>query len=152
MGFCLDGFIFGLAILLPSALTFWLFPPRNTPENILPPRVIFVVCERVGQVACIAVLTLSRGVFSFEERNVWFWLAAAFVLAYYAVWARYLAHGRDWHRLYAPLWFLAVPLAVFPVLAFGFASLWGGSPWLAAAALVLGFGQIPSAVSEYSQF
>ncbi len=51
----------------------------------------------------------------------------------------------------ATLWLIAIPLAVFPVLAFGFAALWGRSPLLGVAAVVLAIGHWAVSWNTYVQ-
>ena len=59
-----------------------------------------------------------------EPRSVWLFLAALFLLLYYAVWVRYFAGGRKIALLRRAFLFVPMPLVVFPVLYFLCAAVW----------------------------
>ncbi|NLZ68865.1 MAG: hypothetical protein GX903_07650 [Spirochaetales bacterium] len=50
-------------------------------------------------------------------------IAVAFLVFYYIVWIRYFIKGREQKWLKASFCFVLIPLAIFPVLYFLFASL-----------------------------
>lgn len=57
-------------------------------------------------------------------RSIWLYLAALFLLLYYAVWIRYLVNGREVVLLHRAFLFVPMPLAVFPVLYYLCAAVW----------------------------
>ncbi len=138
MGFSWLGLLVSLGILAPSFLLM-LFPPT---EALPTPRIspVFTATEKVGQAGCLAIPVLSERGFAEPGSTVALTLMLASIAAYYGLWARYLFRGRHPLTLYGPLWRIPVPMAVFPVLAFGFAALWIGSWWLAVATVILAAG------------
>jgi hypothetical protein len=73
------------------------------------------------------------------------------IVTYYGLWFRYIGSGREFSSLWLPFLFIPIPLAVIPVCAFGFAALWGRSPWLGAATVILAIGHITVTWISYSQ-
>lgn len=67
---------------------------------------------------------------------------AVALLAYYALWGRYLRSGRRLRQLYAPFTAIPVPMATLPVLAFFVAAVWLASWPLAVAAAILAVGHL----------
>jgi len=60
-----------------------------------------------------------------KSRNLVFMLiAVVFMVLYYIVWIRYFIKGRDKKWLKASFCFVPIPLEIFPVLYFLFASLY----------------------------
>lgn len=142
MGFSFIGLAVALGIFAPTLLLA-AFPPREVPTGgVRDARWPWVLAERLGQAGCIILTVFSGGRFSLAQRPLWLVLMLFCIAVYVTLWARYLFKGRALGRLYRPLYILPVPMAVFPVLAFGFAALWGGYALLGAAALVPGVGHI----------
>lgn len=56
--------------------------------------------------------------------SVWLYLAAGFLVLYYAVWLRYFAGGRKTELLRRAFLFVPLPLAAFPVLYYLCAAVW----------------------------
>jgi len=138
-GFSLVGLLIAVAVLAPNLLLVVL-PPLKGELPTSRPALVFVVLERVGQAACLAVLILFGTTFDGRQPDVFFALMVLAIAAYYGLWLRYLALGRDATALYSPLGFLPIPMAILPVLAFALAAGWGGSVWLLIAAVVLAIG------------
>lgn len=134
------------AILAPNILMIML-PPRNVPEGIKDAGALFIVLERLGQAGCFILPVISRDYF-LRGPDVFFFLMAVFIAAYWALWVRY-AFGREFKLLFMTLFFIPVPMAVFPVMAFAFAALWGRSPWLGIAAAFLAVGHIVNSLHSY---
>ena len=138
MGFSALGLALSLAIFAPNLLMVW-FPPRSTLDDGRAPMII-VVLERVGQAASLTV-----PVFTVGGAVLWWCVVPVAVLlaAYWALWARYLASGRQWASLFAPAWAVPVPMAVLPVGVLFAASVWLTNGWIAVAAAVLAAGHVP---------
>jgi len=138
MGFSLPGLILAVAILAPSFLLVP-FPPMDAPHPAPRTSRVAGVLERVGQIGCLVLAVIVAPVLGHPG-----WLVALIILValYYLLWGRYLAGGRHFRLLYAPLGPIPVPLAVAPVLAFLAASFWVQNWFLTAAAVVLGVGHI----------
>ena len=137
MGFSLVGLLIGLAVLAPNVLLL-AFPPAGGIPKLSEAGIVFTVLERTGQVGCLGLLVASGGV----PLSGWLLGSSACILIYWALWARYLARGRRFGDLYASLWMIPLPMAVFPVLAFAFATLWLHSPWLGLAVAALAVGHL----------
>ena len=75
-------------------------------------------------------------------------LAALFLLLYYAVWVRYFAGGREIALLSRSFLFVPMPLAVFPVLYYLCAAIWLHN--LPAAIIMVIFGAAHLTVSIQS--
>lgn len=141
MGFSIVGLLIALAVLAPNALLL-AFPPEGGIPKMTDAGIVFTVLERAGQVGCLALLAFSGT----APLDGWLIGSVACILAYWALWARYVVRGRHFGDLYSRVWFMPVPMAVFPVLAFAFAALWLGSPWLAIAVLALAIGHLANSL------
>ncbi|TQO19474.1 hypothetical protein FB472_1028 [Rhodoglobus vestalii] len=141
MGFSLLGMLVSVAVLAPNLLLLR-FPPRPSVPVVVLPRPLAWL-ERVSQVSCLVVPSIAV-----PGALIWEWgvIVAAGLVAYYALWARYLIHHRRGSALYAPFGWLPVPMAVFPfVISLG-AGAWVSSPWTCVAAILLAAGHVPCAV------
>ena len=139
----LIGTLIAAAVLLPNLLLV-AFPPRN---DLPQPRVgfVFVALERAGQLGCLVLLIFAPGEFS---QPIWGVLVAASIALYWGLWSRYLA-SRNARALFAPLGFIPIPMALFPVLAFAFSAAWAESLSLAAATVVLAVGHLTVSWRSY---
>ncbi len=149
MGFSIIGAIIGASIILPSILFYAIFPPKNIPSAQVKQSKLFEALERIGQMACLAILLFSRESFVNRGINPALLLMAICIIIYYGLWARYMIMGQEYKLLWQPLIFIPVPMAVFPVLAFSFAALWGQSILLALAAAALAIGHINISWNSY---
>ncbi|MFN3601791.1 MAG: hypothetical protein ACK4UY_10430 [Dietzia sp.] len=140
----LAGLGLSLAVLAPTLLLVR-FPPREPLPRSSAPRPVRWI-ERVGQALCLVVPALSA-----SGTVVWWWSVPAIVglVAYYALWARYLATGRHAASLY---WWRRVPapMAILPVVVFLASAGWLNSPWIAVAAVVLAVGHLPVSLDAAS--
>lgn len=142
MTFSWTGLALALAVLLPNVLVV-LRPPREGLRVLASTGPVPGVVERIGQVGCLAAAVLwghDRGA------DAWGWAMLAAVVAYDALWVRYLLGGRRASSLLDPVWGVPVPMAVLPVVAFGCGAAWSTSPWLAAATVVLAVGHLPNSL------
>ncbi len=148
MGFSLTGLIIVLVILAPN-LFMMILPPRNVPKNMKSAGAVLTIVERLGQIGCFVLPVISRDAFNARGFDAWLALMALCIAAYWALWIRYAVKGREFRLLFAPLWLIPVPMAVFPVLAFASAALWARSPWLGIASATLAIGHIASSRHSY---
>ncbi|MCT2225534.1 hypothetical protein [Microbacterium paraoxydans] len=141
MGFSLLGLAVSLAIFLPNLLLIP-FPPRPKLESPAVPRVLLVL-ERAGQALCMTVPAITA-----TGPIVWGWAVpvALAVLAYGALWIRYLRRGRSGSALFDTVLGIPVPMALAPVAAFLGTAAWLQNPWIALAAVVLAVGHIPTSL------
>ena len=146
MAFSLTGLILMLLLMLPSVTFFLLFPPKDVPENTSRPHRVWTVLEKAGQAGCVILLLFTELQIVL---SVWPVLCLLCLVVYYGLWIRYIAKGRDYKWLWAPFLGIPVPLAVFPVAAFGLAAAWGQSIWLGAATAVLAVGHIAVSLNSY---
>ncbi len=148
MGFSIIGLFISAVIFLPNLL-FIIFPPKNVPDGSKDAGVIFTVLERIGQVGCIVILVFSKDHYQNLRINTWFALMALCVILYYYLWITYVVKGQDFSLCFKPLGFLPIPMAVFPVLAFGFAAIWGKSFYLGIAVVLLAIGHFSNSWHTY---
>ena len=104
--------------------------------------------EQVSRAAYLFAVTFLVSREPIEPRSVWLFLAALFLLLYYAVWARYFAGGRKIALLSRSFLFVPMPLAVFPVLYYLCAAIWLHN--LPAAIIMVIFGAAHLTVSIQS--
>lgn len=138
MGFSLLGLAVSLAIFLPNLLLIP-FPPRPKLESPAVPRVLLVF-ERAGQALCMTVPAITA---AGPIARGWAVPVVLAVLAYGALWIRYLRRGRPASALFDTVFGIPVPMALAPVVAFLGAAAWLQNPWIALAAVILAIGHIP---------
>ena len=138
--------IFALPMLIN--IVYVMFPPAGKAEQPAAVTHWIEIVEQIGRIAYLFAVTLlvSRETLSF--RSVWFFLAAVFLVLYYAVWLRYFMGGREIALLSRSFLFVPMPLAVFPVLYFLCAAIWLHN--LPAAIIMVIFGAAHLAVSLQS--
>ena len=114
--------IFTLPMLINIAYV--MFPPAEKVEQTAAVTHWIERIEQISRIAYLFAVTLlaSRDRLSF--RSGWLYLAAAFLILYYAVWFRYFMGGRVISLLSCSFLFIPMPLAVFPVLYFLCAAIW----------------------------
>lgn len=114
--------LFALPMLIN--LAYVMFPPAEEakPDGAVPRWVERI--EQVSRAAYLFAVTLLVSREPVEPRSVWLFLAALFLLLYYAVWVRYFAGGRKIALLRRAFLFVPMPLVVFPVLYFLCAAVW----------------------------
>ena len=138
--------VFALPMLINIAYV--VFPPVGKAEGgAAVPHWIEIV-EQVSRIAYLAAITLLVSREPVRFRSAWPWLAALFLILYYAVWIRYFAGGREIALLNRAFLFVPIPLAVFPVLYYLCAAVWLHN--IPAAVLMLIFGAAHLTVSIQS--
>lgn len=148
MQFSLIGTIIAMSIFAPNLLMV-IYPPKNISSRIKAERMIYTLLERIGQVGCIGILMLSRDHFQNLKFNPWVVLIALSIAAYYYLWIRYVVKGQEYKLLWEPVWFIPIPMAVFPVCAFGFTAVWCNSIWLGVAVICLAVGHFVNSWNSY---
>lgn len=144
MTWSIPGLVLSLAVLAP-ALLLLAWRPTSVPDAVDDGGSVWGAIEKAGQAGCLVApfLTGMAGGASIAAgvRFAALGVTVAAVGVYYALWVRYL-RGRRFVDLYRPWGPVPVPMAVFPVIAFGVSAVWLQSWWVAAAALVLAIGHI----------
>ena len=82
------------------------------------------IVEQVSRIAYFLAVTFLVSREPVNVRSIWLYLAALFLLLYYAVWIRYFVNGREVALLHRAFLFVPMPLAVFPVLYYLCAAVW----------------------------
>ena len=139
-----------VAFALPMLinLVYAAFPPAGEPQPPAPVTRWVEIVEQISRIAYLLAVTLLVSRKPVSVRSTWFFLAAAFLLLYYAVWIRYFVLGRDVALLKRAFLFVPMPLAVFPVLYYLCAALWLHN--VPAAVLMVIFGAAHLTVSLQS--
>ena len=114
--------VFALPMLVNIAYA--VFPPAKKAEQTAAAARWIEIVEQISRIAYLAAITLLVSRKAIGVRSVWLWLAAVFLILYYAVWIRYFAGGRKIALLNRPFLFVPMPLAVFPVLYYLCAAVW----------------------------
>ena len=138
--------IFALPMLIN--IVYVMFPPAGKAEQTAAVTHWVEIVEQISRIAYLFAVTLlvSRDKLGFWSG--WLYLAAAFLVLYYAVWLRYFIGGREIVLLSRSFLFVPLPLAVFPVLYFLCAAIWLHN--LPAAIIMVIFGAAHLAVSLQS--
>ena len=114
--------VFALPMLINIAYV--MFPPAGEAKPPAPVTHWVEIVEQVSRIAYLLAVTLLVSRRPVSWRSAWLFLAAVFLILYYAVWIRYFALGREIALLNRAFLFVPMPLAVFPVLYFLCAALW----------------------------
>lgn len=147
--FHISSFIIPVLVMLPS-VSFMFLSPRNVPatdgKRVHP---VLSAAETAGRVGTVAL-----PLFYPAHMDHWYDAAAlggmaVCLLLYYAVWMVYYRRGRDFARLFAPLWGIPVPLAVFPSVYFVLAAVPLHAVPLLVAGLVFGPAHIAVSLQTY---
>lgn len=114
--------VFALPMLINIAYV--MFPPAGEAEPPAPVTHWVEIVEQVSRIAYLLAVTLLVSRRPVSWRSAWLFLAAVFLILYYAVWIRYFALGREIALLKRAFLLVPMPLAVFPVLYFLCAAVW----------------------------
>ena len=129
-------------------IAYVMFPPAGKAEQTAAVTHWVEIVEQVSRAAYLFAVTFLVSREPIEPRSVWLFLAALFLLLYYAVWVRYFAGGREIALLSRSFLFVPMPLAVFPVLYYLCAAIWLHN--LPAAIIMVIFGAAHLTVSIQS--
>lgn len=138
--------IFALPMLIN--IVYVMFPPAGKAEQTSAVTHWVEIVEQISRIAYLFAVTLLVSRENLSFRSVWLFLAALFLLLYYAVWVHYFAGGRKIALLSRSFLFVPMPLAVFPVLYFLCAAIWLHN--LPAAIIMVIFGAAHLTVSIQS--
>ena len=138
--------IFALPMLINIAYV--MFPPAEKAGQTAAVTHWVGIVEQISRIAYLLAVTLLVSRENLSFRSGWLYLAAAFLILYYAVWIRYFMGGREIVLLSRSFLFVPMPLAVFPVLYFLCAAIWLHN--LPAAIIMVIFGAAHLAVSLQS--
>ncbi|WP_218059063.1 hypothetical protein [Orenia metallireducens] len=135
-------------VLLPNLL-FVIFPPKNIPNGLQDVHLFFTIIERIGIIAFIVILLTSNVSFINLNINLFLLLMILCIVVYYSLWLRYVLKGQDFSLLFTPLLFIPIPMAIFPVSYFLFASFWINSIYLAITTLIFAIGHFVNSWNSY---
>lgn len=152
------GGIITLLILIPNLL-FLFFPPLQKPpagEEKGPLHFLMEAIERLGQIGSFLIPFFFKLPFvqlpaEFRAASVTgalIVMGSALIL-YYVGWARYLTGGRRLCLLFAPMFRIPLPMAIFPILYFAGAAVLLRSLLLALAVVFLAVGHLFVSQREY---
>ena len=148
-----SGWLVTVLLLLPNAL-FLIFKPVDAlPEEADKGKTMQLMenLERVGQAGSFSLSFFYDFQFATTVGKIALVCMAVALGFYYLCWARFFLRGRRFWWLYAPLWGIALPMAVFPVLFLLAASAALSSIPLAAATAVLAVGHLSVSAHELSR-
>jgi hypothetical protein len=148
LGFSYIGLIIVAVVLLPNLL-FVIFPPKNIPNGLEDVNLFFTIIERIGIIAFIVILLTSNVSFINLNFNLFLLLMILCIVIYYVLWLRYVLKGQDFSLLFIPLLFIPMPMAIFPVCYFLFASLWINSIYLTITTLIFAIGHFANSWNSY---
>jgi hypothetical protein len=148
MGFSSMGLAIVSLIFAPNLL-YVKYPPKDIPKGLKDVNMFFTLLERVGQTAFFIILVLSKNNYKNTKANIWFILMVISIIVYYALWIRYVIKGKYFSLLFKPIWIIPIPMAIFPVLAFGFAALLGKSVYLGITVIIFAIGHFVNSWNSY---
>lgn len=104
--------------------------------------------ENISRIAYLLAVVFLVSREPVRTESVWLYLAAVFLVLYYAVWIRYFAGGREVSLLGKRFLYVPMPLAVFPVMYYISAAVWLHN--IPAAVIMAIFGAAHITVSVQS--
>lgn len=134
------GFVLAIGLLLPNILFIIFVPPKNIPIKTKSTPWIFNFFERLGQIGCLFLLTITTNPVNVIDS--WLILSFLFLLLYYLLWIRYVRNDREYRFLTKSFLFVPIPLAILPCCIFFTTAIWGHSIWLGIAAIVFAIGHL----------
>lgn len=144
-------FIFDAWTLFPNIVFGKKFGPKNVQADIKDVSILFIILELIGQWDCFGWLILPEDSLKLNNINAFMILMIICILIYYGLWIRYIVHGQDLLLLWKSFLHIPIPLAVFPVCVFGFATLWGNSIWLGISTVIFAIGHFTVSWNSYKQ-
>ncbi|MEK5491431.1 hypothetical protein MKZ24_12180 [Paenibacillus sp. FSL R7-0297] len=150
MGLHIKGFIIPLLVLLPN-LIFIFFPPRNAPDSLASPPLIFTILERAGQITCFMMPIVLGRKLAEQPLGLSAGLMAVCLLIYYICWARFYWNEREFTVLFTPWLGIPIPMAVFPAIYFMLLGFWLESWLLLIPAFLFAVGHLVNSWKVYAQ-
>lgn len=139
-----------IIFLLPMLINvvYFVMENNNATEEAICPYQWLVMIEQVTRILyaiAMCVLVSKRNI---DWKSPFLYLGIIFLILYYIVWIRYFMGGMEISLMKKSFLFVPIPLAVFPVLYFIFASCWLNN--YIAVAIMIVFGISHYAVSYLS--
>jgi len=121
-GFCTHGLICFILLMIPNI--FWFaFPAANVVNEASGVSTIGII-QSVARISFFTFTILFISEKKMKYKSLLIIFMALMLLFYYIAWIRYFTGDCDSALLVAKLWFIPIPLAIFPVLFFIGESLW----------------------------
>jgi hypothetical protein len=136
-GFSMIGFIIFILPMLINII-YVIFPPAHTDKKGVKNNPILEFIEQGSRVAFAIALCALVTTNELNDNSPLLLISIVFLVLYYIVWIRYFAGGRKVALLGTKFLFVPMPLVIFPVLYYLFASLWLNN--YVATAIVIAFG------------
>jgi hypothetical protein len=144
-------FIMPGLILLPNIFCM-IFPPMDIPAESKKPKGwnAIIVLEWIGRLA-VFILPLFWELRIIGWGKVIILIVMIFcILVYYISWLRYFIGQRKFKLLFKTLFFIPVPMAIFPVLYLILAGVLLNSWPVVLAAVIFASGHIPESLRNYN--
>lgn len=143
-------FILLVLVLLPNLL-FIVFPPANIPQESPRPKwwSLILGLEWVGRLMVFILLMFWELKVEGRGQGIIFAIMILCILVYYTGWIRYMIGGREFKLLFEPLFFIPVPMAVFPALYLVLAGVLLNSHPVVLSAVIFTLGHIPESLRNY---
>lgn len=150
MGFHILGLAVSLVILLPN-LFFFLYPPRNMQKGLAKEPVALTMIENIGRIGCFLYPLFFGADIAASLPHSAMYLMLACVLLYYVCWIRFFLGRREFSLLFRPLWWIPIPMAVFPAVYFLSLAVLVRSLLMGVAAICFTLGHIPISYMTWKQ-
>lgn len=138
-------------ILLPNLL-FIVFPPSNIPTQSQKSGlwVLVTILEWIGRLAVFTLPLFWELKIDTRGKGIILIFMTLCILFYYTGWIKYMIGGREFKLLFEPLFFIPVPMAVFPVLYLILAGILLYSWPVSLAAIIFGVFHILGSLRSYN--
>ena len=139
-GFSYTGLIFLLMLFIPNIIC-----AKNMPKGYSSQgeNKMLGIFERVGEVLCTCCALIFA---DFNIRFSWWtlWLIASFILmcVYEIYWIRYFKSDKTLNDFYKSVFFVPLPGATLPVIAFLLLGIYGRNVFMIFSSVILGIGHI----------
>lgn len=105
-------------------IVYFMLPPANMDNDEENNNKVLEFIEQSSRILFAIALCFLISNKELNYKSSLLYVSIVFLILYYIVWIRYFIKGRDVKMLGEKFIFVPMPLAVFPVLYFIFASLW----------------------------
>ena len=144
-----------IRFLIPMIINilYVIFPPKINNEKERPKNkklAVLEIIEQFTRIAYVVILCIFVSNKSLSYKSPLLYISIVFLILYYIVWIRYFIGGRDVKLLGEKFLFIPLPLSIFPVLYFIFASLWMNN-YMAAVVMII-FGIAHNIISYENLF
>ena len=140
-GFSYVGLTYMLTLTIPNIVWAQNKPKGYDPSN---ENKLLLAFERTGQVLCtVTVLFFSDyNPKILEPWTIWFFSSVSFMILYVVFWIRYFKSSQTVNDFYRSFFFIPVPGATLPVVAFFLLGIYGKVIWLVVSSIIIGIGHI----------